>query len=97
MIMGGGKTSVVTPLLALFLADGSTLVLLCVPGPLLEMSRAATRAAFSSVYRRPVYTFTYDRLASHSTATKLGAKLDRAAAAGAVVVCSPTAIKVRLE
>ena len=49
MIMGGGKTTVITPLLALLLADPTRLVVQCVPAALLEMSRAITRATFSSV------------------------------------------------
>eukprot|EP00962_Isochrysis_galbana_P053094 scaffold24532_cov67-Isochrysis_galbana.AAC.1 len=55
--MGGGKTTVITPLLALFLADGRRLVVQCVPAALLDMSRAVMRAAFASVTRKAVYTF----------------------------------------
>lgn len=36
MIMGGGKTTVVGPLLALLLADGASLVIQVVPAALLE-------------------------------------------------------------
>ena len=39
MIMGGGKTTVVGPLLALLLGDGKTLVMQVVPAALLEFSR----------------------------------------------------------
>ena len=36
MIMGAGKTAVISPLLTLMLADGKRLVTLVVPGPLLK-------------------------------------------------------------
>ena len=39
MIMGGGKTSVVSPLLGLMLADGERLVSLIVPDSLLKQSQ----------------------------------------------------------
>ena len=54
MIMGGGKTTVIAPLLALLLADGRSLVVQCVPHALLEMSRAVMRERFSALVRRPV-------------------------------------------
>merc|ERR1712185_406104 len=57
MLMGGGKTTVVAPLLALLLADGRSLVVQVVPAALLEFSRATMRERFSAVITKPVYTF----------------------------------------
>ena len=51
----------ITPLLALLLGDGETLVMQCVPAALLEMSRAVMRAVFSRVLIRAVYTLAFDR------------------------------------
>jgi len=52
MLMGGGKTTVVGPLLALMLADGKSLVLQTMPPALLEQSKATLRATFSSIVRK---------------------------------------------
>ena len=52
MLMGGGKTTVVGPLLALLLADGKTLVMQTMPLALLEQSKATLRATFSSIMRK---------------------------------------------
>jgi hypothetical protein len=48
--MGGGKTTVVSPLLTLILGDGKHLVLQVVPPALLEFSRGVLR----STVREPV-------------------------------------------
>ena len=61
MIMGAGKTTVVSPLLALMLADGDGLVMEVVPSPLLEFSRSVLRKIFSSVMHKRIYTFIFDR------------------------------------
>ena len=61
MIMGGGKTTVVAPLLALMLADGASLVAQVVPAALLEFSRTCLRERFSTVLTKSVYTFHFDR------------------------------------
>jgi hypothetical protein len=61
MIMGAGKTTVVTPLLALMLADGKSLVTQVVPHALLEFSRSVMREKFAAVVRKPVFTFTFHR------------------------------------
>ena len=50
MIMGAGKTTVIMPLVALGLADGSRLVTVVVPGPLLEMSAAVLRRCFGPIF-----------------------------------------------
>ena len=91
MIMGGGKTTVVAPLLALLLADGKSLVVQVVPAALLEFSRTTMRERFSAVITKSVYTFRFDRYSDVSE--ELVAKLERAKISGAVVCTSPSALK----
>ena len=52
MLMGGGKTTVVGPMLSLILGNGETLVLQTMPQALLEQSKATLRATFSAVSPR---------------------------------------------
>lgn len=61
MIMGQGKTTVVTPLLALVLADTERIVCIVVPQALLEFSRSVLRSAFASVVQKQISTFKCDR------------------------------------
>lgn len=62
MLMGGGKTTVVGPLLALILGgDGERLVVQTMPPALIEQSRATLRATFSSIVRKRVFTLSFDR------------------------------------
>ena len=61
MLMGGGKTTVVAPLLALLLADGKSLVMQVVPHALLEFSRDTMRGRFTALIQKTVFTFRFDR------------------------------------
>ena len=61
MIMGAGKTSVVSPLLALIFAAGSRLVCLVVPQALISLSQSVLQNAFSTVVQKRVSTFKCDR------------------------------------
>ena len=61
MIMGEGKTQVITPLLLLMLADGHSLVIAVCPLQLLEQSRSQFRQRFSAVIHKRVLTFAFDR------------------------------------
>ena len=61
MIMGAGKTTVVGPLLAMMLSDGSNLVIQVVPPALLDFTRNILRTTFSSVLQKQIYTFHCDR------------------------------------
>ena len=62
MQMGAGKTTVLSPLLALALGTQQTLVLSVVPPPLLPMTMAAFRRVLQSpVIHKPVITFSFDR------------------------------------
>lgn len=57
--MGGGKTTVVSPLLCLMLGDGQHLVSKVVPPALLEFSRSVLRSTFNSIIKKPVVGHTH--------------------------------------
>jgi hypothetical protein len=91
MIMGAGKTTVVTPLLALMLADGKSLVTQVVPHALLDFSRGVMREKFAAVVRKPVFTFHFTR---GTPITKdLYLKLCKARDSRAVICATPTSVK----
>ena len=91
MIMGAGKTTVVAPLLALMLGNNQTLVVQVVPPALLEFSRSVMRQRFSSILRKPVYTFNFDRFTAASP--QLLSKMVQARQLSAVMISSPTSVK----
>ena len=96
MIMGGGKTTCVAPMLALALARPSeALVTMVVPAPLLLQSIIVLRARFSSeVVRKPVFTLAFERATcTEETAGWLVAKMRHARASGGVLVTTPKAVK----
>jgi Protein of unknown function (DUF3638)/Protein of unknown function (DUF3645) len=91
MIMGAGKTTVVTPLLALMLADGKSLVTQVVPHALLDFSRGVMREKFAAVVRKPVFTFQFDR--GTKITRDLYLKLCKARDSKAVICATPTSVK----
>ncbi len=91
MIMGAGKTSVVAPLLALIVADGSSLVLSVVPKALVEMSRTRMRETFASIMVKRIYTLEFERSTIVTPSLRRG--LENAAANRGVVVATPTTLK----
>ena len=91
MLMGGGKTTVVGPLLALILGDGETLVVQTMPPALMEQSIATLRATFSLIIRKRVYTMTVDR--SSPIDWRLVDKLATALRHRGVVCCTPQTLK----
>eukprot|EP00397_Hematodinium_sp_SG-2012_P000007 GEMP01000007.1.p1 GENE.GEMP01000007.1~~GEMP01000007.1.p1 ORF type:complete len:5820 (+),score=1409.10 GEMP01000007.1:169-17628(+) len=91
MIMGGGKTTTVAPLLCLMLADGRTLVTSIVPPALLEFSRSVMRSTFSSIMHKKVYTFHCDR--STDIEPTVLKKLQNAVKTAALVVAVPSSMK----
>jgi hypothetical protein len=108
MIMGAGKTHVVTPLLALLLADSKSLVTVVVPRSLLELSRRKLRETFSSVVPRFVFTLNFERLpqlrcdvdrlaedgiSQYSAAAMLGHKLNRIRSLSGICITTPDAVK----
>lgn len=91
MIMGAGKTTVVTPLLALMLADGKSLVTQVVPHALLDFSRGVMREKFAAVVRKPIFTFTFNR--GTAITRDLYLKLCKARDSKAVICATPTSVK----
>merc|ERR1712185_217324 len=89
--MGGGKTTVVGPLLTLMLGDGEALVLQTMPPALLEQSKFTLRGTFSSIIRKRVFTLAFDRSSEMTWATV--SKLRSAARNRGVLLCSATTIK----
>jgi hypothetical protein len=61
MLMGGGKTTVVGPLLTLMLADGQSLVVQMMPPALLEQTKLTLRSTFSSIIKKQVFILNFDR------------------------------------
>lgn len=91
MIMGAGKTTVVTPLLALMLADGKSLVTQVVPHALLEFSRGVMREKFAAVVRKPIFTFSFSR--GTAISRDLYLKLCKARDSKAIICATPTSVK----
>jgi hypothetical protein len=91
MIMGAGKTTVVGPLLAMLLADATTLMFEVVPPALLDFSAGVLRERFSSAVTKPVFTFVFDRYSK--VTPQLYSKLLSARNLRAVVVASPSSVK----
>ena len=91
MIMGQGKTTVVSPLICLMLAQGAYLVVQCVPPALLTMSAGILRNTFSSVICKRVMQFACDR----QTAGELTLRTKFAAARddGSIILTTPPALK----
>ena len=89
--MGAGKTTVVSPLISLMLAQGDYLVMQCVPPALLKMSSDILRRTFSSTIQKRLYTFACDRATAGTQATI--EKLRSAKESAAVVITTPPAIK----
>ena len=61
LIMGQGKTTVIAPLLAIMLADGTRSVVNVVPPHLLPSARAILRERLGTLFQRPVYGMRFDR------------------------------------
>ena len=96
MIMGAGKTTVISPLLSLLLADGHSLVMAVVPSALLDQSKSVFRNCFGHVVNKRVYTFQFERslLCENLDHLKLlFQKLDLARATRSIVCTTPEALK----
>ena len=94
MLMGEGKTTVISPLLALLLADGSQLLMQIVPAPLLAFSLGVLRSVFGpGALLKPVWTFAFDRRAT--VTAELLEKAHTAVAERAVMVSTPAAVKAQ--
>ena len=98
MIMGGGKTSVVSPLLGLMLANGERLVSLIVPDSLLKQSMDEIQSKFMQIMTKQVAEFRFQRSTDpHDVKMhdfKARAKLLRAARTqGAIYCAGPSSMK----
>jgi hypothetical protein len=91
MLMGGGKTTVVGPMLALMLGDGKMLVLQTMPQALLEQSKATLRATFSAIMRKRVFTLVFERSSELGWGTV--EKLHAARRNRGVVLCTASTLK----
>lgn len=91
LIMGAGKTTVILPLLALFLADGSQLIMQVVPGTLLTFTQSVLRERFSAFISKAIYTFSFDR--STFISPQLVEKLRDAEENGGLLCSTPSALK----
>ena len=99
MIMGAGKTTVISPLLSLILADGASLIHQVVPKHLLDQTKQVMRTCFSNVIPKRVYTLTFDRSSEQGRdpAAAVAARPRRAAAEPrrASKVGTPTLVRGR--
>ncbi|CAE6973695.1 unnamed protein product [Symbiodinium sp. KB8] len=101
MIMGAGKTSVVSPLLALMHANGCLsdssratglrIVCLVVPPALISLSRSVLQNCFSTVVQKRVSTFKCDR--SLDLEVALSERLGRIVSHGDVLLTTPGDVK----
>ena len=91
MLMGEGKTTVISPLLALLLGE-SNLVLQIVPSQLLAFALSVLRGVFGAgPLRKPVWTFAFDRRTAMTEALLDKAQVARAERA--VMVTTPASVK----
>jgi hypothetical protein len=100
MIMGGGKTSVIAPVLALLLADGKRLVAQMVPDALLDHSMHEIQDKFRQIVRKDVLKFYFVRKSADESHADVLAKyaahyrlLANARTARSVVCTAPACMK----
>jgi hypothetical protein len=91
MLMGGGKTTVVGPLLTLMLADGNSLVVQMMPPALLDQTKLTLRATFSSIIKKQVFILNFDRGSTMTWSTV--DKLQTAVRNRGVVLATATSVK----
>ncbi|KAJ1607845.1 putative EF hand domain-containing protein [Cryptosporidium canis] len=91
MIMGAGKTTVISPLLALLLGDSNRLIVQIVPQALLEFTKDVLRSRFSCIVKKRILKFQFHR---NSICTQeLYRKLVHAKEQKSIILCHPTSIK----
>jgi hypothetical protein len=95
MVMAAGKTSVITPLLALLLSGDRFVTCVC-PAELLNQSRSEIRKKFSSILKKKVVTFTFSRETSLEKLISMSSKLEEAELENAVVCTTPQSVKSAL-
>ena len=103
MLMGEGKSSTVSPLLGLLLANGKQLVTVVVPQPLIEQAVSMLRQVLASVFGRRLTRFSFSRsfLGQDGDAILMGAEklhktMSIACEAGSIVITAGASIKALL-
>ena len=95
MVMAAGKTSVITPLLALLLSGDRFVTCVC-PAELLNQSRSEIRKKFSSILKKKVVTFTFSRESSLEILKSMSSKIAEAELENSVVCATPQSVKSAL-
>jgi hypothetical protein len=95
MIMGAGKTTMIMPLVALALADGSRLITAIVPAPLLDMSATVLRKCFGTIFPKMLSFMAFSREAGGRLDSAVGLynRVMKVRAAGGVMMATPEAVK----
>eukprot|EP00930_Biecheleria_cincta_P036032 TRINITY_DN2473_c0_g3_i1.p1 TRINITY_DN2473_c0_g3~~TRINITY_DN2473_c0_g3_i1.p1 ORF type:complete len:3331 (+),score=578.52 TRINITY_DN2473_c0_g3_i1:683-9994(+) len=91
MLMGEGKTTVVTPLLVLLHSTAERICIVCCPAALTEFTCKVLRERLCSAIARPVLQFNFTR--STAVTEDVFFRLLHAQAAHAVLCAGPTALK----
>jgi len=95
MIMGAGKTTIIAPLCCVILADGTRLVMMVSPAPLLPMCTGVMRNRLRHLLRKRVWTFEFGRSFSMKEGSLQGVldEFQLATSTGDVVMTTPEAVK----
>ena len=91
MLMGQGKTAIITPLLCLVLADGEQLPVILLPDSLLDAARNIVRSSFVTVVKKRVYTLSCSRAASADQ--RFINMMENALRSKGVMITTPTSTK----
>eukprot|EP00466_Bigelowiella_natans_P012371 jgi/Bigna1/86051/estExt_fgenesh1_pg.C_70337 len=99
MVMGSGKSSVVSPMISLLLADKKSLVVVMAPDALLVMTRDLLRERFSHIIKKRILTLSFNRNFSPNfrdsavLVKRLCYKMEGVRLQGGVMVTTPESIK----
>jgi hypothetical protein len=98
LLMGEGKTTVLTPLLSVSLASRKRLVVVAVPSPLVHVTREALATALGGAFGRSVVTLSFTRAVAlgvdaERDVAALRRRIEGARRSGSPVVSTSTAIK----
>lgn len=91
MLMGQGKTAVITPLLCVLLADGTQVPLCVLPDSLMEAGRTIIQDTFTTAIHKRVFTFQCNR--STAAQAQFLTMMQKALTRKWVIVSSPSSIK----
>ena len=91
MLMGQGKTAIITPLLCLMLSNGEMLPIVLLPDSLLEAGRTIVRSTFSNIVHKLVCSLIVTRATSADS--RLVNMLTDAREQKGIVVTTPSSVK----